>query len=389
VGKFSTLGAMEWETRAVHVGHETDPTTGAVTPNLVMSTTFARDENYETISENIYTRSENPNRTSLEAALASLEGARAACAFSSGQAATAAVLHSLNPGDHVVLPDDLYFGTKVLLEEHYARWNVEASYVDMTNPEGVRAALKPTTRLVWVETPSNPCLKLADIRAIADIAHPHGAIVVADNTWASPVFTRPHDHGADIVMHSTTKYIGGHSDVLGGALTVRDLLDDPKDIWWNRINRYRYLGGAVPSPFDCWLLLRSIPTLAVRARAQAQSAQRVAEWLEKHPSVAVVHYPGLASHPQHAIARAQMISGFGGMLSIELKGTSEDALRVIKRVKLFTRATSLGGVESLIEHRFSVEGTNSVSPPTLLRISIGLEHVEDLIADLDHALSAN
>jgi cystathionine gamma-synthase len=380
---------MEWETRAVHVGHEIDPTSGAVTPSLVMSTTFARDENYDPISENIYTRSENPNRTSLEAALASLEGARAACAFSSGQAATAAVFHSLNPGDHVVLPDDLYFGTKVLLEEHYARWNVHASYVDMTNLDRVRDAMRPTTRLVWVETPSNPCLKLADIRAIADIAHGQGAIVVADNTWASPVFTRPHDHGADIVMHSTTKYIGGHSDVLGGALTVRDLLGDPSDIWWNRIVRYRYLGGAVPSPFDCWLLLRSIPTLAVRARAQAQSALRVAQWLSNQPSVAAVHYPGLPSHPQHAIAGAQMVSGFGGMLSIELKGTANDALRVITRVKLFTRATSLGGVESLIEHRFSVEGVNSVSPPTLLRISIGLEHVDDLIADLDHALGRN
>jgi cystathionine gamma-synthase len=380
---------MEWETRAVHVGHEIDPTSGAVTPSLVMSTTFARDENYDPISENIYTRSENPNRTSLEAALASLEGARAACAFSSGQAATAAVFHSLNPGDHVVLPDDLYFGTKVLLEEHYARWNVHASYVDMTNLDRVRDAMRPTTRLVWVETPSNPCLKLADIRAIADIAHGQGAIVVADNTWASPVFTRPHDHGADIVMHSTTKYIGGHSDVLGGALTVRDLLGDPSDIWWNRIVRYRYLGGAVPSPFDCWLLLRSIPTLAVRARAQAQSALRVAQWLSNQPSVAAVHYPGLPSHPQHAIAGAQMVSGFGGMLSIELKGTANDALRVITRVKLFTRATSLGGVESLIEHRFSVEGVNSASPPTLLRISIGLEHVDDLIADLDHALGRN
>jgi cystathionine gamma-synthase len=378
---------MEWETRAVHVGHETDPLTGAVTPTLVMSTTFARDENYEPISGNIYTRSENPNRGSLESALASLEGARAACAFSSGQAATAAVLHALNPGDHVVFPDNLYFGTKVLLEEHYARWNVEASYVDMTNLDTVRDAMRTTTKLVWVETPSNPCLKLADISAIAAIAHDHGAIVVADNTWASPVFTRPHEYGADIVMHSTTKYIGGHSDVLGGALTIRDLLDDPNDIWWNRIVRYRYLGGAVPSPFDCWLLLRSISTLAVRARAQAASALRVAQWLEQQPAVAVVHYPGLPSHPQFAIACAQMKSGFGGMLSIELKGSAADALRVVKRVKLFTRATSLGGVESLIEHRFSVEGTNSSSPPTLLRISIGLEHVDDLIADLEHALA--
>jgi cystathionine gamma-synthase len=383
---FSTLVLMEWETAAVHVGHEIDPTTGAVTPNLVMSTTFARDENYQTISDNVYTRSENPNRGSLEAALASLEGARAACAFSSGQAATAAVLHSLNPGDHVIFPEDLYFGTRVLLEEHYARWNVESSYVDMTNVDRVREAFRPSTRLVWVETPSNPRLQLADIQAISQVAHEHGAIVVADNTWASPVFTTPHDYGADIVMHSTTKYIGGHSDVLGGALTVRNLLDDSNDVWWNRIVRYRYLGGAVPSPFDCWLLLRSIPTLAVRARAQAASALRVAEWLAQHPLVAVVHYPGLASHPQHELACAQMKSGFGGMLSIELHGTAADALRVVTRVKLFTRATSLGGVESLIEHRFTVEGTASVTPPTLLRISIGLEHVDDLIADLDQAL---
>jgi cystathionine gamma-synthase len=377
---------MRWETEAVHAGHDIDPTTGAVTPTLVMSTTFARNEDYQPIGSAIYTRTENPNRASLETALAALEGASAACAFASGQAATAAVLHGLNPGDHVLLPDDLYFGTRVLLDEHYQRWGVSASYVDMTNLVVVERAIQHNTRLVWIETPSNPCLKLTDIAAVTNLAHQVGALVVADNTWASPVFTRPHRFGVDLVMHSTTKFIGGHSDVLGGALTLAPEASELARTWWDRITRYRNMGGAVPSPFDCWMLLRSIPTLSVRAKAQAASAHQIATWLQDQPAVRVVHYPGLESHPQHDLARQHMTGGFGAMLSIEVNGTADDALRVAKRTKLFTRATSLGGYESLIEHRFTVEGEATVSPPSLLRLSIGLEHVDDLIDDLDQAL---
>jgi cystathionine gamma-synthase len=370
------------ETRAVHVGHEIDSGTGAVAPPIILSTTFARDENYVPINRHVYSRSTNPNRDALESALASLEGGTSACAFSSGQAATAAVLHALRPGDHVILPLDLYFGTKALLDQHYARWDVQVTSVDMTDPSNVQAALQPNTRLVWIETPSNPRLDLADIAVISEIAHSVAAKVVADNTWASPMFTRPLELGADIVMHSTTKYLGGHSDVLGGALICKEI-----DEFWDRLVDYRYLGGAVPSPFDCWLLLRSIPTLAIRARAQSISALTISNWLSSHKNVARVNYPGLTTHAQHSVALKQMHGGFGGMLSVEVKGGAQDALDVAKRVQLFTRATSLGGYESLIEHRFTVEGQGSVAPPSLLRLSVGLEHVDDLIEDLQRALA--
>jgi cystathionine gamma-synthase len=263
-----------------------------------------------------------------------------------------------------------------------ARWDLQADFADMRDLENVRRAIRPETKLVWIETPSNPLLQIADIPAIADIAHEAGAWCAVDNTWATPVFQRPLALGADIAMHSATKYFGGHSDVLGGAVVLKDGDSGLAE----RISASQKLGGGVPSPFDCWLLLRSLPTLALRVRAQTQNAGRIAAFLAKHPRVEVTHYPGLESHPGHDIAAEQM-SGFGGMLSFQVRGGQAEALKVAASVKLFTRATSLGGVESLIEHRASVEGPDTRTPPNLLRVSVGLEHPDDLITDLDQALA--
>jgi len=369
------------ETLAVHAGRRPDPATGAVMPPIHLSTTFERQADGSYTEGFVYTRSENPNRRALEETLAALEGGAAALAFGSGMAAIAALLQALAPGDHIILPDDIYFGAGRLVREVLAPWGLQFSVVDMTDLAALAAALRPATRLVWVETPSNPLLKITDIAAAAQIAHGAGALLAVDNTWPSPLGQRPLDLGADVVMHATTKYLGGHSDLLGGALILREpgpLLE--------RLRTVQSLGGAVPSPFDCWLLLRSIRTLPYRMAAHSANAQRVAEFLAGHPAVAVVHYPGLASHPGHEVAARQM-QRFGGMLSIQVRGGASAAMAVAARVKLFTRATSLGGVESLIEHRASVEGPHTTTPPDLLRLSIGLEHPDDLIADLDAALN--
>ena len=372
---------MRFETLAVHAGHDPDPVTGAVAPSPVLSTTFARDDRYDLIGVGAYARDHNPTRDALEHRLAALEAADACVAFASGQAATAAVLHALTPGDHVLLPADLYHGTRALLLGHYERWGLVARHVDMTDLDAVERALRLPARLVWIETPSNPRLQVVDIAAVARLARAAGALVVVDNTWATPLLQRPLDLGADLVLHSTTKYLGGHSDVLGGAVLARagaPLLARLRDL--------QRLGGAVPSPFECWLLLRSLPTLAVRVRAQSAAAQQIAERLAAHPRVARVHYPGLPGHPGHAVARAQMHGGYGGMLSFELRGGGAEAHAVACRARLFARATSLGGYESLIEHRLVVEGPASATPPGLLRLSIGLEHPDDLLADLEAAL---
>ena len=369
------------ETLAVHAGRRPDPATGAVMPPIHLSTTFERQADGSYTEGFVYTRSENPNRRALEETLAALEGGAAALAFGSGMAAIAAQLQALAPGDHIIPPDDIYFGAGRLVREVLAPWGLQFSVVDMTDLAALAAALRPATRLVWVETPSNPLLKITDIAAAAQIAHGAGALLAVDNTWPSPLGQRPLDLGADVVMHATTKYLGGHSDLLGGALILREpgpLLE--------RLRTVQSLGGAVPSPFDCWLLLRSIRTLPYRMAAHSANAQRVAEFLAGHPAVAVVHYPGLASHPGHEVAARQM-QRFGGMLSIQVRGGASAAMAVAARVKLFTRATSLGGVESLIEHRASVEGPHTTTPPDLLRLSIGLEHPDDLIADLDAALN--
>ena len=368
------------ETLAVHAGRRPDPATGAVMPPIHLSTTFERAADGTYTDGFVYTRSENPNRRALEECLAALEGGAEAAAFSSGMAASAAIFQTLGTGDHVIFPDDVYFGTSRLLREVLGPWELAYSVVDMTDLAAVRAAVRPQTKLIWVETPSNPLLKISDIAAIAEIAHAAGARCAVDNTWPSPAGQQPLALGADLVMHATTKYLGGHSDLLGGAVIART-----SDAFFERIRLVQTVGGAVPSPFDCWLLMRSIRTLPYRLRAHTENAQRVAEFLASHPAVAVVHYPGLPTHPGYAVAQRQMKLS-GGMLSIQVHGGAAEAMAVAARVQLFTRATSLGGIESLIEHRASVEGPHSTTPANLLRISIGLEHPDDLIADLRQAL---
>ncbi len=371
---------MHIETTAVHAGRAADPATGAVTPSITLSTTFQRAQDGSFPSGFVYTRADNPNRAALETALAALEGGAAAFAFSSGMAAVDAAFRTLQPGDHIVLGDDLYHGVRHLIKGMYAGWGVAFTFVDMTDLDAVRAALRPNTRAVWVETPSNPSLKIVDLPAVIALAHDAGAWCGVDNTWATPVCQRPLEVGADVVMHSTTKYIGGHSDVLGGCLVLREAGEMAA-----RISGIQRGAGAVPSPFDCWLLLRSLSTLPVRVRAQTDSALQIASFLAAHPAVDRVHYPGLPTHPGHATAARQM-HGFGAMLSFEVRGGREAAFRLASRLQIITRATSLGGVESLIEHRRSIEGDDSPTPDNLLRLSVGLEHADDLIDDLRAAL---
>jgi cystathionine gamma-synthase len=371
---------MRIETTAVHAGRSVDPATGAIAPPIHLSTTFERAEDGSFPHGYVYTRNENPNRLALEACLQALEGGAAAAVFSAGSAATASIFQALGPGNHVIAPIDSYTGTRALLGELFAIWNLEATFVDMTDLDKVRSALRPNTRLIWTETPSNPLLKITDIAAAAEIAHQVGAICVCDSTWCTPVIQRPFEFGADVVMHATTKYFGGHSDVLGGALIFKQLNE-----FAARVKRIQVIAGAVPSPFDCWLILRGAATLPWRMRAHSENAMQVASYLDHHPHVEIVHYPGLTNHPGHAIAVRQM-SLFGGMLSFQVKGDREAAMRVAARVKLFTRATSLGGVESLIEHRASIEGPGTLTPDNLLRVSVGLEHPADLIDDLAQAL---
>lgn len=378
---------MKFETLAVHAGNDEERSSGSVAPDIVLSTTFRYTSTPEGISGGyIYTRSGNPNRHALEQALAALEGGAGAFAFASGLAAVSAMVQaarSESPDLHVLIPDDVYHGTRHLLLQLFAQMDVACDSVDMTAPERVAAALRPQTRLLWVESPSNPLLKIADLQALADVAHAHGALYVVDNTWSTPVIQRPLELGADVVMYSTTKYFGGHSDVLGGALIVRDGLQDTLG---QRLDSIQHLMGAVPSPFDCWLLRRSMATLPLRVRQQSANAAQIAAYLEQHPQVEAVYYPGLESHPQHAIARRQMHGGFGGMLSFCVRGGAAATSRVVNRVKLIQQATSLGGVESLLEHRHLSEGPDSTTPPNLIRFSVGIESVDDLIADLAQAL---
>lgn len=371
---------MHIETLAVHAGRRIDGEGNAVMPPIVLSTTYERNIDGSYTHDYVYSRTDNPNRRSLEACLAGLEGGEAAAAFASGQAATMSILQALAAGDHVILPDDVYYGTRTLAQTVFGPWALEVSAVDMTDLAQVQAAMRGNTRLVWVETPSNPLLKVTDIAGVAAIAHDRGALCVVDNTWATPLGQSPLALGADLVMHATTKYLGGHSDLMGGAVIGRT--DGERFATIRTIQR---TGGAVPSPFDCWLLLRSIRTLPYRMAAHTHNAQCVAEFLTGQPRVAAVHYPGLATHPGHAVARKQMRL-FGGMLSIQVEGGAAAAMAVAGKLRIFTQATSLGGVESLVEHRASVEGPTTRTPQNLLRLSIGLEHPDDLIADLEQAL---
>jgi cystathionine gamma-synthase len=367
------------ETIAIHAGRGVDPATGAVAEPIYLSTTFQRAEDGSFPTGFDYTRSDNPNRAALEEALAVLEGGAVAAAFASGVAAAMSIFQTLAPNDHVIAPLEAYHGILRLLRDVFARWQLAVDFVDMTDLDAVKKAVCDQTRLIWVETPSNPTLKLTDLAAVAKIAHSAGARLACDNTW-SPIIQQPFELGADLVLHSTTKYFGGHSDVLGGTVIAqRD------DAFFRRLREIQTVGGAVPAPFDCWLVHRGMQTLPWRIRAHSENGARVAQFLESHPKVARVHYPGLASHPQHALACRQM-SLFGGMVSFETKGDRTTAMALPNDTRIFTRATSLGGVESLIEHRQSIEGPDTRTPETLLRLSVGLEHADDLIADLDRAL---
>jgi len=373
---------MKIETRAVHAGRHVDPATGAVTAPIHLSTTFERSREGEYPLGFSYSREGNPNRAALEKCLASLEDGREALCFSSGLAVAAAVMQGLEPGDHIIAPDDVYWGFRNVVGVVYGKFGFETSYVDMTSIDDFHAALRPNTRLVWVETPSNPLMKITDLTAIAALSRGAGpnVITICDGTFATPVLQRPLECGIDMVVHSTTKYISGHSDVVGGVLITRN-----ENYLFERARKAQKYGGAVPSPFDCWLTLRGVDTLPLRVKAHSENAMRVAQFLAGHAKVESVHYPGLASHAGHKTAARQM-SAFGGMLSFQVRGGRDEAMGVVARVELFIRATSLGGAHSLIEHRASVEGPKSRTPQNLIRLSVGLEHADDLIADLEQAL---
>ncbi|HSN70035.1 MAG TPA: PLP-dependent aspartate aminotransferase family protein [Steroidobacteraceae bacterium] len=373
---------MKFETLAIHSGRKVDTATGAVTPAIHLSTTFERDPGGGYSRGFDYSRSDNPNRRQVEQCIAALEGGRSAHAFASGSAASLAVFSLLRPGQRVLSSIDCYHGTARQLREIVAGWGIDVEFVDTTDEMRFRDALEASpTALVWIETPSNPTLKLSDIEGLAVHAHRAGALVCCDNTFATPVLQRPLELGADLVMHSSTKYFGGHSDLTSGVVVVGD---DPQ--LESRLRSYQSVSGAVPSPFDCWLLARSLATLPYRVRAQVESAGRLAQAFASHPRVEHVFYPGLADHPHHALARRQMPGGCGAIVSILVEGTATDALAVASRTRLFTQATSLGGIESLIEHRASIEGPGTRTPQNLLRLSVGLEHPDDLIADLTAAL---
>jgi cystathionine gamma-synthase len=371
---------MRLETLAVHAGARVDGATGAVTPPIHLSTTFERAEDGTYPLGFNYTRSGNPTRQALESALSALEGGADAAAFASGSAATAAIFQTLEPGAHVIAPEDAYYGTPVMLRDQFARWGLATTFVDTADPGAVKRALTPSTRLIWIETPSNPRLHVTDITAMVALAKPIGARTVVDNTWATPLLQRPLELGVDLVMHSTTKYLSGHSDVLGGVVIARQA-----DALFERVRGIQVTLGAVPSPFDCWLVLRGLRSLAHRMRGHVAAARALASFLASHPAVARVYYPGLESDPGYAVARRQMREP-GAMLSFDVHGGRAEAFALVNRLKLVTRATSLGGPETLIEHRASVEGEHTRAPESLLRVSVGLEHPDDLIEDFSQAL---
>ena len=374
---------MEFSTRIIHEDNIKD-SSGAVMSPIILSTTFERGEDGVSFPGSyFYSRYDNPNRHSLESKLAKMESGSSCVCFASGLAAATAVFQSLKSGDHIILPDDTYFSIRTILDMMFKDFGLSYSLVDMTKPEELKAAIKPSTKLVWMETPSNPLIKVTDLAAVVSIAKAHDCFTVADNTWATPFYTRPTEFGVDIVLHSTTKYVGGHSDILGGALIFKE--DNER---YERIRATQKYGGAVPSPYDCWLLCRSLASFTARMPLHSSNAMQLAQYLESHPKVERVLYPGLPSHPQHEVAKKQMTGGFSGMLSILVKGDREVALKLATTLKLFTHATSLGGVESLIEHRKSIEGPQSATPDNLLRISVGIEDIKDLIEDFKVALDS-
>lgn len=378
---------MKFATKAIHAGQAPDPSTGAVMTPIFQTSTYAQaglgeHKGYE------YSRTQNPTRTALQDCLAALENGQYGLAFASGMAAEQTVLSLLSAGDHIVSCDDLYGGSYRMFERIMSRYNVETSYVPAGNIAEYEQAIRPNTKLVWLETPTNPLLRLVDIAAVAEIAHRHNLLVVVDNTFASPYLQQPLNLGADIVIHSTTKYINGHSDVIGGALVLNDANV------YESLKFYQNAAGGVPSPFDAWLTLRGIKTLAVRMRQHEENAHAVARFLAEHPQVEQVYYPGLPGHPDYALARRQM-KGFGGMVSFQFKGVLADVDKMVRRFNVFTLAESLGGVESLVCHPASM--THGSIPKdiresrgltdTLLRLSVGIEDIEDILADLEQALA--
>lgn len=374
---------MNFETSAVHAGHLEDLNAGSVVNPIYLSTTFERDNEGNVAPKGyVYSRLANPNRSGLEAKLTALEKGAEAMAFSSGMAAAMALCHSImEPGAHVIIPDDCYHGIAHLVKNMYTRWGITYSEVDMISPLNVEKAITAKTKLVLIETPSNPLLKIADIEAICAIAKKNNVAVACDNTWATPYIIQPLTIGADYSIHSSTKYFGGHSDVIGGCVIVKE-----KNETSQKIREYQTIGGAVPSPFDCWLLDRSIATLPLRMTAQTKNAGIIADYLTTHSKIERVYYPGLTSHLNHDVAKKQMKGIYGGMLSVLVNGGKKEAMDFANRLSVFKHATSLGGVESLIEHRRSVEGDHAKSPDNLLRMSIGIEHIDDLLNDIGKAL---
>lgn len=377
---------MKFETLAIHAGQEPDPQTGAVMTPIYQTSTYMQDGVGRPRNGYEYSRTQNPTRKALQDCLAALEGGGFGLAFASGLAATNTVMQLLSGGDHVLAGDDVYGGTFRQFEKVHRRFGLDFTYVDTTDPENVAEALTPATRIVWLETPTNPMLSVTDIRAVAEIvhAHPNRPLLAVDNTFATPYLQQPLELGADLAVYSMTKYLGGHSDVVGGAVVARD------PALAERLAFLQNASGAVPGPMDCFLVLRGLKTLPVRMDRHAESALRIASMLEAHPQVERVLYPFLESHPQFGVARAQMRNG-GGMISFTLKGGRDAAVRVAETTKIFTLAESLGGVESLIEvpaamTHLSTQGSQLEVPANLVRLSIGIEHVDDLLADLERAL---
>lgn len=377
---------VHFETLAIQATEPVNDETGSVANAIYPSTTFRREDDGSYASGFVYSRKHNPNRQLLESTLAKIENGSRAFAFASGMAAINTVLQTFQAGDHVIVPDDAYYELRRTLGELFVNWNLAHTQVDMTDLVALQSAVRENTRLIWVESPSNPLLKVSDINKISNIAHQAGALCVVDNTWCTPVLQRPLDLGADAVMYSTTKYFGGHSDSLSGALVVGK--KTPEE-FVAKIANVQNLSGAVPSAFDSWLITRGVKTMKLRMMQQAKNAQALAHFLSQHPLVNTVHFPDLPSHPQHLVAKKQTPFGSGAMLSVEIGEGQQQAMAVIAQLQLFTAATSLGGVESLVEHRRSVEGSASTTPHNLIRISVGIEHIDDLIADWQQALGVS
>jgi cystathionine gamma-synthase len=373
---------MHFETKATHAGANPDDATSSIAPPIHLSTTFQRAADSSPLHGYSYVREANPTQSRLEEALAAIESGSHALAFGSGIGAASAILQTLDPGAHVLLPDDCYYAMRVIARDFFPKWQLTHDLVPMEDLGAVQRAIKPATRLLWAESPSNPLMKVCDLAALAKLAHDHGALFAVDGTFATPALQRPIEFGADLVLHSTTKYLGGHSDVAGGAVIFGGT---GALACHEQVTHVRSTLGATASPFNSWLVLRGIRTLAARMRVHSENAMRVAQFLATHPRIEAVHYPGLPSHPGHDVAKRQM-SAFSGMLSFRVREGREAAIAVVSKTRIFISATSLGGTESLIEHRASSEGPATTTPENLLRLSVGLEHPDDLVEDLEQAL---